>query len=131
MLAVVLKRLLLTLTAVAFLGGPVAQAMALAQAMSTAAPQNSMINAMTTAADCEKMGMATHGKSGNGSMPCQSANFDCIQEMGCFSSAVSLATASPTLSTPFAYSRSSYRLRSGMLTSESPPLEPFPPKNLA
>ena len=123
MVAQLTKRLIFVLTAFAFLGASVVQAMV---------PVHLPAEPMMAMSDCDQMDMkAQKANTDHKSVPCKSMTLDCLLQMGCFATGVTLAPTDHTIPMPVAYGQVHYALASLMRAGLSHTPDPFPPKTLA
>src|ERR1700730_2156916 len=100
----VLRRLLIFLTGLAFLVGAAAQAMPPAEFMASAC----MGAANTASGDCcANMAMKDHATPAPMKHPCKGISVDCAEELGCISSPA-LPALSSALASPTAYGSAAY-----------------------
>jgi hypothetical protein len=100
----VLRRLLIFLTGLAFLVGAAVQAMPPVEFMASAC----MGAANTASGDCcANMAMKDHATPAPMKHPCKGISVDCAEELGCISSPA-LPALSSALASPTAYGRAAY-----------------------
>jgi hypothetical protein len=100
----VLRRLLIVLTGLAFLVGAAVQAMPPAEFMAPAC----MGAANTATGDCcANMAMKDHATPAPMKQPCKGISLDCAKELGCMSSPA-LPASSSALASPTVYGRAAY-----------------------
>jgi hypothetical protein len=102
MLAIFLRRAVLVLTGLAFIGGATVQAMPPSDLMGIATTQL----AMSTDGDCPGMKMDAQPTPAK-TTPCKTVELDCVKSMGCIGSPT-IPGRSDALAAPVQYARVAY-----------------------
>jgi hypothetical protein len=122
MMPIILRRLVVALSVLAFVSGMTVQAV----------PSAGALGMSTTAGDtkadpeCPRMAMQHHSEGVPVPLPCKGIMLDCVKQMGCLGTPA-LPDRSGTTSAPVAYSLVTYWAPSPALTGRDVEPDLFPP----
>ena len=122
MMLVILRRLVVSLSVLAFVAGMSIQAIPSAGALGLDALQGSA----KTDPDCPRMAVAHHSEGLPAPLPCKGIMLDCVKQMGCLG-IPALPDRSDAVSVPVMYSVVSYSSPSPVLSGRDIEPDLFPP----
>ena len=122
MIPIILRRLVVALSVLAFISGMTVQAVPSARALG----MRSMAGGAKDDPECPRMAMGHHSPIMPVPAPCKGIMFDCVKQMGCLGTPA-LPDRSAAVSVPIAYSIVAYWAPGSALLGRNVEPEVFPP----
>ena len=122
MMPIILRRLVVALSVLAFVSGMTVQAVPSAKALG----MSSMAGDMKGDPECPRMAMGHHSRSMPVPAPCKGIMLDCVKQMGCLGTPA-LPDRSGAVSRPVAYSVVGYWSPCTVLSGRDVEPDLFPP----